>query len=343
MESCMSNQEMQFADPDWKPSQKLVTKTGAQEQETYNPQPINADQRGQYQEKIAPPQQDIYAGLPPYAGTAPQQMQGGGFRQQQYRRRARGPLFWIILAFIIISLMGGGFGSAFNRGFGPPDFGRMGQFHPKESIVEPHNFIVTGTPTVVINGDSGAIRVHTGTVARSVIVQDTKNAGFFGNSGDPNDIQVTSSKNGNTITTNVQDNGQGSVDFDVTVPQGADLQLTTNSGDISIDGVTLRGNSTITTDSGNINFNGAIAKSGTAQFTTSSGRIDLNVPADSAFYLNASTNSGSMNTADFPSVVQTNNQGATQATGNVGTVSQGQVATVTLNTDSGDINLHRGS
>lgn len=336
----MSNQEMQFADPDWKPSQKLNTKTGAQEQETYNPQPINTDQREQSQEKIAPPQQDVYAGLPPYAGTAPQQMQGGGFRQQQYRRRARGPLFWIILAFIIISLMGGGFGTAFNRGFSPPDFGRMGQLR---SIVEPHNFIVTGTPTVVINGDSGAIRVHTGTDASSVIVQDTKNAGFFGNSGDPNDIQVTSSQNGNTITTNVQDNGQGSVDFDVSVPQGADLQLTTNSGDISINGVTLSGTSTITTDSGNINFNGTIGTSGTAQFTTSSGTIDFTVPADSAFYLNASTNSGSM-TNDFPSVkVQTNNQGGTQATGNVGTVSQGQRATVTLNTDSGDVHLHQVS
>jgi hypothetical protein len=338
----MSNQEMQFADPDWKPSQKLVTKTGAPEQETYNPQPINADQRGQYQEKIAPPQQDIYAGLPPYAGTAPQQPAGGQYGQRQYRRRARGPLFWIILAFIIISLMGGGFGSAFNRGFGPPDFGRMGQFHRIASIVEPaQNFTVSSIspPTVVINGDSGIINVNTSPDATSVFVQDTKNPGTFGNA---NNIQVTSSQNGNTITTNVQDNGQGSVDFQVTVPQGADLQLTTNSGDISIDGVTLSGTSTITTESGEINFNGAIAPSGTAQFTTSSGTIDLTMPADSAFRLNASTISGSMNTADFPSVkVQTNNQGGTQATGNVGAGGQG--ATVTLNTDSGDINLHRGS
>jgi hypothetical protein len=339
----MSNQEMQFADPDWKPSQKLDTKTGAQEQETYNPQPINADHREQSQEKIAPPQQDVYAGLPPYAGTAPQRMQGGGFRQQQYRRRARGPLFWIILAFIIISLMGGGFGSAFNRGFNPPDFGRMGQFHPNDTIVEPaQNFTVSSIspPTVVINGDGGIINVHTGTDANSVVVQDTKNPGPF---GDTNDIQVTSSQNGNSITTNVQDSGRGSVDFNVTVPQGADLQLTTTgSGSISIDSVTLSGTSTITTDSGNINFNGTIGTSGAAQFTTSNGTIDFTAPADSSFYLNASTNSGSM-TNDFPNVKQTNNQGGTQAIGNVGTVSHGQGATVTLHTDNGDINLHQGS
>ncbi len=36
----MSNQEMQFADPDWKPSQKLDAKTGTQEQETFIPEPF---------------------------------------------------------------------------------------------------------------------------------------------------------------------------------------------------------------------------------------------------------------------------------------------------------------
>jgi len=317
----MSNQEMQFADPDWKPSQQLGMKTSPQEQETYNPQPINADPREQSQEKIAPPRQDVYAGLPPYAGTAPQGMQGGGFRPQ-YRRRSRSPWLWIVLAFLIISLMGGGLGSSFSRSFNPPDFGRMGQFHPNPPIVEqPQSFTVTGTPTIVINGDSGSINVHTGAGASSVIVQDTKNPGPF---GDATDLQVVPSQQGNTITLNLQGGGPGSVDFNVTVPQGANLQLTTTgSGSVSIDGVTLSGNSTITTDSGD---------------------IDLTVPPDSAFHLNASTSSGSINSPDFPSVnVQTINQGGSQATGNVGTVSQGQGATVTLNTDSGNINLNQGS
>jgi hypothetical protein len=238
--------------------------------------------------------------------------------------------------------MGGGFGSVFNRG-GGPDFGRMDQPH-SSSVVDPaQNFTVSGTPTIVINGDGGAITVQTSANSNSVSVQDTKNGGFLGNSGDPNNIQVTSSKDGNTITTNLQDNGQGSVDFTVTVPQDASLQLNNNSGgDITINGVTLSGNSTITTDSGSISFNGTIGTSGTDRFTTTSGRIDLTVPANPAFHLNAFTNSGTINTPDFPSVKQTNNQAGTQANGNVGTVSQGQGATVTLNTDSGDINVHRG-
>src|SRR2546425_5725812 len=110
----MSNQEMQFADPDWKPSQQLHKKESPQEQEAYRPQPINADPREQQQwraAQAAPPQQEGYAGLPPYAGIAPQQMQGRDFRQPQYRRRGRSPWLWIILAILFISLMSGGFRS----------------------------------------------------------------------------------------------------------------------------------------------------------------------------------------------------------------------------------------
>ncbi len=318
----MSNQEMQFADPDWKPSQKLDAKTGTQEQETFIPEPINADARERWNTPLPPlPRQEMYTGLPPYAGATPQQPVRGQYRQGPYRRGGRGIWFWVILAFIIISLMGGGFGSAFNR-FG--DGGdRFGGSQTSSSVEGPRFFKVSSsTPTVVINGDGGAITVQTSSDAHTVTIQDTGSPGFSGN---PNDTQVnyTQSPDGNTINASVQDNGQGSVDFTVTVPQGADLQLSTGSGDIS--------------------FNGLIGTSGTDQFTTSSGRIDLAVPTNSAFHLNASTSSGSVDTSDFPSVkVQTNNQGGTQATGNVGPAIQGQGATVTLNTQTGDINVHRG-
>ncbi len=51
----MSNQEMQFADPDWKPSQQLDPKNNPQEQEVYNPQPVNTDYRDQNKWRTAPP------------------------------------------------------------------------------------------------------------------------------------------------------------------------------------------------------------------------------------------------------------------------------------------------
>src|SRR6266852_5828184 len=103
----MSDQEMQFADPDWKPSQQLNNKTNSQEQEEYIPQPINVDYREQNKWGAAPsspPQQEGYTGIRPYASPPPQQVQGGNFRQRPYRRRGRGPWFWIILALIIIAI-----------------------------------------------------------------------------------------------------------------------------------------------------------------------------------------------------------------------------------------------
>jgi DUF4097 and DUF4098 domain-containing protein YvlB len=263
----------------------------------------------------------MYTGLPPYAGATPQQPVRGQYRQGPYRRGGRGIWFWVILAFIIISLMSGGFGSAFRFG---DRFG--GSSTSSSSPVEsPHFFKVSSTtPTVVITGDNGTIHVQTSSDANdahTVTIQDTGSPGFSGN---PNDTQVNynQSTDGNTINASVQDNGQGSVDFTVTVPQGADLQLSTSSGDIS--------------------FNGPIGTGGIDQFTTSSGTIDLTVWGGSAFHLNASTNSGTINTPDFPSVKQTNNQAGTQATGSVGPAIQGQGATVTLKTDSGDINVHQG-
>ncbi len=362
----MSNQEMQFADPDWKPTQQLDKKASPQEREAYRPQPINADPHEQQQwraAQAAPPQQERYAGLPPYAGVAPQQMQGRDFRQPQYRRRGRGPWFWIICAIILISLMSGGFGSfnGFDRGRG--------------AIEPPREFKVSGQSTIVINDTNGTIHVVAGKSNNDVTFKAIKQSNFFGN---PNDTQVNYNPDGNTITAIVQGDGPGSVDFTVTVPQGTNLQLNTGSGDITIDGVsgqmdlttnngdiqasndTLSGKSTITTNSGDItakqtalngqetvrtssgdiNFAGTIGTGGSYQFQTDSGTVNLNGLGASEFHLVASTNSGSIN---VPGVsVQPNEPGpGSKASGDIGGNSQGQGATVTITTGSGDINLNQ--
>jgi len=350
----MSNQEMQFADPDWKPSQQLDTKTNPQEQEVYNPQPINADSREQNQWTAAPPappQQEGYTGLRPYTGPEPGQMQGGNFRQRPYRRRGRGPWFWIILAIIIISLMSGGFGSRGGFDFGRDRFGNA-------PIEKPQDFLVNGQPTVVINDTSGAVNVTVGKSNTDVIIQPVNGNNLFGN---PNSIQPNISQNGNTINASVPDGQQGSVDFTVTVPQGSNLQLQRVAGDITVNGVdgqmtlttnngsinasndVLSGQSTMKSNSGDITFNGTIGTGGSYQFQTSgNGSVDLTVPSTPAFQLNASTNSGSINPNGLPGVnVQDNSSGSGQkVNGDVGGSSQVQKTNVTINTDSGDINLH---
>jgi hypothetical protein len=353
----MSNQEMQFADPDWKPSQQLDSKTNPQGQEVNNPQPINTEYREQNQWRTAPPappQQEGYSGLRPYAGPTPQQGQGGNFGQRPYRRRGRGPWFWIILAIIIISLASGGF-----RSINGPNFDRN-PFNQNQIAEKPITYTVTEQPTIVINDPNGTVKVTEGQSNSDIIVQPVNGNNFFGN---PNNLPITSnqSSDGNTINVNAPGSGQGSVDLNVVVPQNANLQLITNSGDISVNGVdgqltlttnsgsinasndVMSGQSTMKTNSGDITFNGTIGTTGTYQFLTNSGTVDLTVPSTPGFHLDASTNSGTINRNDLPGVnVQNDNSGSGQkVNGDVGAGSQSQAAKVTITTDNGDINLHQ--
>src|SRR6266487_1542766 len=309
----MSNQEMQFADPDWKPSQQLDKKNNPQDQEAYNPQPINSDYREQNKWGSAPsssPQQEGYTGLRPYAGPVPGQMQGGNFRQRPYRRRGRGPWLWIILAFIIISLMSGGW-----RSFSGPNFDRSNPVEQKQMIGKPVDYTITGQATIVINDPNGNVTVIQGKSNNDVIIQPVGGNSFPGN---PDDIQQGISKIANNITANIPD----SVDLQVIVPKGSNLSLNTESG--------------------NINFDGTFDTPGTTQFQTTTGRITVTVPSSSVFHVDASTNSGSIN-SDFPNVnIQDNTSGSGQrVNGVVGGSSQGQVPNVVIKSDSGDINLHQ--
>src|SRR6266487_3519572 len=346
----MSNQEMQFADPDWKPSQQLNTNNNPQEQEVYTPQPINTDYRDQNKWRTAPPsppQQEGYTGLRPYVSPVPGQMQGSNFRQRPYRRRGRGPWFWIILAFIIISLMSGGW-----RSFSVPNFDHY-PFGNKSPIEKTYAYKVGAQPTLVVNDMNGNVTVTPGNSNADVIIKAVNANGF---SGDPNVIQPTVSPDGNTINIYAQDSGRGSVDLNVVVPQNTILQLQTDSGDITVNGVdgqmtlntndgridasndVLSGSSTMKTNSGDINFDGTIDTTGTYQFQTSNGNIDLTMPTTPSFHLDASTSSGSI-TNGFPGVnVQNNNSGSGQLVNAVvGGSSQGQSANVTIKSDNGDI------
>jgi DUF4097 and DUF4098 domain-containing protein YvlB len=367
----MSNQEMQFADPDWKPSQQLDPKTSPGEREAYNPQPINTDYREQNQWRAAPPaptQQEGYTGLRPYAAPPPQQMQGGNYRQRQYRRRGRGPWFWIILAIIIVSLMSGGFGS-----FNSFDHNRFGNNH----ILEKHEYTVTGQPKIIINDTNGNIQVNVGAVNSDVIILADKGSSLFGNA---NNIQTNIHQDSpNQINASVPDGQQGSVDFTVTVPQGTDLKLVTNSGDINVTGVdgqmtltTMSGNintsndvingsssinttsgditakqtalsnpAIISTRSGDINFDGTIGPTGTYQFQTNSGRVDLTMPPTPPFHVDATTTSGSIN-SDYSAVQKSDLGSGASASGDVGGSSSQPGAKLIINTGSGDISLHQG-
>lgn len=265
--------------------------------------------------------------------------------QQQYRRLVRGThWFWTILAIFLISLISGRIGGFVSHNFG------SGQ----NPIQKSHHFTVSGQPTIVINDANGAVQVNVGSSNSDVVIQTVQQNSFFST---PDRIQPSVSQNANTINSSVPASQQGSVDFAITVPQETNLQLQTDSGDISVNGVDgqmtlttnsgsinmsndmMSGSSKMTTNSGDIVFNGTFSSRGTYQFQTVSGSIDFSVPGTSVFHIDASTNSGSINANDFPSVsVQNNSATGAKASGDVG---GNQNANVTINTDSGDINLHK--
>jgi hypothetical protein len=352
----MSDQEMQFADPDWKPTRPLDKNKAQQEQEVYTPQPINVEPQEQqrrqtpaslpdYQEgyagpgaKLPPPQQTEYPLPGSYRDTAPQGISGAPFRQQRARRRGRSPWLWIIIAIIIIGFMSGGFGSAF-RGFGF-----------QNSVAEPHTFTVSNNqPTIIINDASGNI---------------------------PKDEQVNykQSPDGSSLTIDFT-RGSGSVDFNVTVPDNSNVQLHTRSGNIDVEGVSgqismstgsgditatndtfsgsanlttgsgeivarqdqLNGPATLQTDSGNITFDGAINGNGNYQFTTGSGDIDATLNGNTPVKVNASTGNGSI-TSGIPTVPAQNSDSGSTASGYIG--SPNTSTQLKLQTNDGSINLN---
>src|SRR5712692_6872362 len=238
----MSDQEMQFADPDWEPTRPSQIQAGAQQSPVYTPRPVNDDLRERSQRPIVetPPAQDeVYAGLPPYAGAMPARPLQAPYRYQRMpgRRRRRGAWFWIIIAILFFSLLGGGSST-------------LGSIAQKSVTQENafNNFPGGSAPTIIIHESAGNIHVHQG---NGINIEDIKNSSFF---DDPNNIKVKFDATGNTINV-IVDTGTSlfssrSVDFNITIPQNANLDLQTTSGDVSVNDTS--GQMTLSTVSGNI-------------------------------------------------------------------------------------------
>ena len=209
----------------------------------------------------------------------------------------------------------------------------------------------------MLSSDAGSITVNSGS-ADSITVQAKKYASFGGNL---NDVQINYNQSGNTVNVTVHRSGNfnffnaTSVDFTITVPPATDLQINTNAGSITVNGISgkmsltsnagtigatqasLTGSSIFKTNAGSLNFTGSIASTGTYDFETNAGSIDMTLLGSANFHLNASTDAGSINTS-FPVTVNHSTPGAT-ANGDVGTAPQ---ATLTLKTNAGSINLNKG-
>jgi hypothetical protein len=266
--------------------------------------------------------------------------------------RKRSPWPWFILALSLLFLLVFGAALFVIGGLGLNVAGYA------NSVTETRTFTVAPNPTLVLNNDTGSIHVRGLAGSKQVAIQATRHSGPWGN---VKDITVGYAQNSvaNSITVTVNRISSGwynatSVDFDITVPSVAGLQLKSNTGSIDVSGVSgllvltsntgsvsasngaASGNTELRTDTGSITFDGSIAATGSYLFQTHTGSVNVTLPAQSAFHLMASTDTGSITTT-FPGVtVQHSEVAGADAQGDVGLSPQ---ATVSMTTNTGSINL----
>ncbi len=149
------------------------------------------------------------------------------------------------------------------------------------SVLPSHTFIVTARPSLTIHNDSGSVTLHTGkddavivTATQHVSDLNTLNTPDAQYTPDAKDMQVNYDQQGNTISVEALNISNAalrtiSVDFDVFVPPGSDVQVYAGYGSIDADG--LHGRTTLETHDGDIavrNISGPMTINGTNGFVS---------------------------------------------------------------------------
>ncbi|HEX4023041.1 MAG TPA: DUF4097 family beta strand repeat-containing protein [Acidobacteriaceae bacterium] len=238
---------------------------------------------------------------------------------------------------------------------------------------------VTATPDVIVQTGSGDIHISQGT-SNQVAITGTIHMSHWG-WGSTNDKDVDQIVNnppiqqsGNTIKIGFGNGGSSffsgndiSIDYDIRIPNGANLKINSGSGDVRIEGINaslhaetgsgdinVKGSSLTEaqaeTGSGNIQLDavqghlrahtgsGDVTAAGTPNadwyLETGSGDVNLTVPSSSKFRLDAQSSSGDIH-SDVALTMQGNlNRGHVSGSAN------GGGPTIRVETGSGDINIH---
>lgn len=203
---------------------------------------------------------------------------------------------------------------------------------------------VSGTPTLVINGPVGNVKIHSGS-SNSVVINATEHGDLFSNLS-TNDVTVAPAPESNDIVVQTEDGSSmfdhKHIDLDIALPSTSNIRVIIPIGSLDINGIsgqmnlqmyvgalhfengTIEGQSTFKNETGEITFDGAIASHGTYNFEDNTGTINLTLPSNSSFALNASVNPGKLNN-DFGS----------------NTVGPQPSSQVYVHTNTGNVNIHK--
>jgi putative adhesin len=186
--------------------------------------------------------------------------------------------------------------------------------------VETRHFSVNEHPHIVVNNEVGTIHIKANSDANAVTFQTKCHSRRIGKAANESWVSYEHLTEGNEIRADVErvyspsTNLPQSIDFNITVPHNADLELNTNVGDIWVTGISgqlsvqsdigsiyvkeglLTGNSVLKTNLGSVNFHEAIDPYGSFQLATETGSVHVILPDDTPFELDASTNFGNITT-----------------------------------------------
>jgi hypothetical protein len=170
--------------------------------------------------------------------------------------------------------------------------------------------------------------------ANKVTFQIKRHSRRFGKAGNESWVSYEQLKEENEIRADVErvySPGSGlpqGIDFNITVPDNADLELNTNVGDIWVIGISgqlslqcdigsiyvkkgiLSGNSVLKTNLGSVNFHKALDPYGNCELVTETGSVYVILPDDTPFELDASTQFGNITTVvpDMKMAYRTRNE-----------------------------------
>jgi len=271
-------------------------------------------------------------------------------KRQQQRVKWRKPWVWGLLVLIPLVSCSGGISM---------DVGRTQAASSSQTQTTTRTFPVGAHPDLsVTNTDAGFMHIHTGssnTVVITATIESTTNTPPTVNytTPDSNHIIVT-------VTDNAPTPNQNKVDFDVTVPASIGLDLSASAGDISVvDGIqgvvnlqsdagnislsntTLIGSGSIKVSAGTIAFAGSVAQGAAYQFQGSASSLDVTLPSTTNCHVDARTTTGSIQ-SDFTEV-HIQNVGVTGQEGQGDIGSSNPSATISLETSSGPITIHKGA
>lgn len=377
----MSDQgmEMQFADPDWQPTQRPHP---SPVREQSRPAPVEIDHfpdSYQHADQPANPEASDRDKAGTYAeysrgyqgassNTSKDREQEAAQKPQKKARSRRSSLFWIVAAIILIALIADPIGEDVIALFWRflllivvvgglfALFFVIRRNRRSVSSVETHTFSVATQPKIIMRNNAGAIRVHPGGEESQVVVETTRRGRFL--LGGDIDVRYDQNTAKNSISLKTSGGwsfiGSQWVDFDITVPRNADLELKNDAGSITVSGIAgqiscsadagsvkvtdswLYGNSKLKTDAGAITFSGALDSRGSYAMSSDAGTVTVTLPPNASFRLDAKTDVGSIN-SDFPLTIQRDFPGG-KARCDVG---RPPYPTLKLRTDVGSINIRQ--